>query len=132
MSDLIGRFLSFEDHFGRGLVKFAYYLGLAFLVITHAYWILKDVFTLHLGDAIVTFCHGILAIVLIRVASELALSLFSIDENLQNGMPRDEGFEAGITPTPGSVQADTPQEARSFDDPSDDTSPESSDPTPSA
>lgn len=112
MSELIGRFLSFEDHLGRGLVKFAYYLALFFAVVTNVYFLLKALFGFHLGDAVIVICQAALWIVVLRVGAELALAILSIDDNLQQGRRTGDGFEAGLTPAAATKTTDTPQAAK--------------------
>ncbi|MGV6819602.1 MAG: DUF4282 domain-containing protein [Parvularcula sp.] len=111
MSDLIGRFLSFEEHLGRGLVKFAYYLALFFSIVVNLWWLMTAIFGLRLGDAVIILCQAILAIVVLRVVTELALAILSIDDHLQNGGVVNEGFEAGLTPAPRTAKADAAQPA---------------------
>lgn len=111
MSDLIGRLLSFEEHMGRGLVKFAYYCGLFFLAcwILHnlwAYLVVKE--TRDLGLFLIQPFLLVFFVVLLRVASELAMAILSIDDNLQaSGYGVPEGFEAGLTPLPTSIPPTT-------------------------
>jgi len=111
MSDLIGRFLSFEEHLGRGLVKFAYYLALFFSVVVNLWWLMAAIFQLRLGEAVIILCQAMLAIVVLRVVTELALAILSIDDHLQNGGVVNGGFEAGLTPAPRTAKADAAQPA---------------------
>lgn len=115
MSDLIGRFLSFEDHLGRGLVKFAYYLALFFLVVSTLYHMVRHLFDGDIGDFLLEPFQFVLWLVLFRVAAELALAILSIDDQLQGGIGSMEGFEAGLTPSPSAgpktTVYDTPKSA---------------------
>lgn len=107
MSDLIGRFLSFEEHLGRGLVKFTYYLALFMLVVTFAWLSLKALFGFQLGDLVVYLFQFLFYLVGLRVVTELALAILSIDDSLQQSNGPASGFEAGLTPAEAPVTATT-------------------------
>ena len=98
VSDLIGRFLSFEERLGRGLVKFGYYLAIGFLVIWTVFALFKYLFSWQIGAFFLVPFQFIGLVIALRVTSETLLSILSIDENKPHGAS--DGFEAGITPSP--------------------------------
>lgn len=107
MSDLIGRFLSFEEHLGRGLVKFAYYVALFYLVVVSLYGMIKYLFTMQFGEFLLVPFQFLLQLLLLRVGAELVMAILSIDDNLQGATTSTEGFEAGLTPSDRSASPTT-------------------------
>ena len=112
MSDLIGRFLSFEEHLGRGLVKFVYYLLIAVMVVMTISSMLEAFFGLfseaegdfwsHFGILFREPILLVIAIMLLRVVSEFILAVLSINDNLRQDALSGSanGFETGLTPRP--------------------------------
>lgn len=130
MSDLIGRFLSFEDHLGRGLVKFAYYLALFYLVVVSLYELIKYLFAGQFGDFLLVPFQFLLQLLLLRIGAEVVMAILSIDDHLQGVATSTEGFEAGLTPSdapsttvydaakPAPVEEDAEEETAADDQPS--------------
>lgn len=101
MSDLIGRFLSFEEHLGRGLVKFAYYVALFYLVVIALYDMIGYLFGgFKLGQFLLVPFQFLLSVLVLRIAAEFMMAILSIDDNLQGANADTDGFEAGLTPQP--------------------------------
>ncbi|MEM6649067.1 MAG: DUF4282 domain-containing protein [Pseudomonadota bacterium] len=108
MSDLIGRFLSFEEHLGRGLVKFAYYVALFYLIVISLFEMITFLFGGKFGEFILVPFGFLLQLLLLRVGAELIMAVLSIDDNLQgNGFSAD-GVEAGLTPAPTTPSSSPP------------------------
>ncbi len=101
MTELIGRFLSFEEHLGRGLVKFAYYVALFYLVVLSLYDMVGFLFGgFRLGQFLLVPFKFLISILVLRVVAELVMAILSIDDHLQQGArATDDGFEAGLTPS---------------------------------
>lgn len=124
MSELVGRFLSFEDQMGRGLVRFVYYVLLFLLVVTTLWEIvttagkLGDDFWHNLWDILVIIPLSFLVkLLLLRVGAELVMAVLSIDDHLQGGMPEGDVMSSGLNvaarrgaPVPQPAQPD-PQPA---------------------
>lgn len=108
MSDLVGRFLSFDEHLGRGLVKFAYFVGLFYIVVTHIYLFFGHLFDLSIGALVLIPFKFLLWVLIIRIAAEFVIAVLSIDDHLQGVAASQEGFEAGLTPSKGNVEQPTP------------------------
>jgi hypothetical protein len=100
VSDLIGRFLSFEEHLGRGLVKFAYYVALFYLVVVSLYELVAHLFDGEFGRFLLVPFEFLLALLVLRVVAELVIAVLSIDDNLRGAAGTVDGMEAGLTPRP--------------------------------
>ena len=127
MQELIGRFLSFEEHLGRGLVKFVYYVLLFLLVVTTLYDLVVALATM----VSVRFWAGLwkflvvlplrffVMLLLLRVGAELVLAVLSIDDNLKTDDAEDDTISTGLNPvtapkpapTMKTAPADNPAEA---------------------
>ncbi|GGY46572.1 DUF4282 domain-containing protein [Parvularcula lutaonensis] len=104
MSELIGRFLSFEEHLGRGLVKFVYYVLLFLLMMTTLYDLGVAVgqmfggkFWLGLGKFVVRIpLEFIVSLLLLRVGAELIMAVLSIDDHLRSGIRDGDTMSSGL------------------------------------
>jgi hypothetical protein len=91
MSELVGRFLSFEDHLGRGLVKFVYYVLLFLLVVTTIFELVMAVVSMFSGEFwaglwaffVIVPLSFLVKLLLLRVGAELVIAILSIDDNLR-------------------------------------------------
>ena len=97
MSQIVSRFLSFEETLGAGLVKFAYFVLLAVLAIGTVGAMIGGLVAAFTGDVaggIGTFLLAplrfVVALILLRVATEVVLAILSIDDQLTDGA-RTEG-----------------------------------------
>ena len=108
MSDLIGRFLSFDEHLGRGLVKFAYFVSLFYVVVIHLFMLVAHLIDLDFGRLLLVPFKFLIWVLLIRVAAELVLAVLSIDDHLQDARAMGDGFEAGLTPDPHAAASGAP------------------------
>ena len=98
MGDLVGRFFSFEEHLGRGLVRFTYFLALFYLVVLSIFAMVVALIKLNFGAFLLVPFRFILFVVLLRVGAELVLAILSIEE--RSRVPGgSDGFEAGLTPS---------------------------------
>ncbi|ADM08944.1 heat shock protein HtpX [Parvularcula bermudensis HTCC2503] len=118
MSDLIGRFLSFEDHLGRGLVRVLYYVALFYVVVITLYETANHVFDLDIGLLLLVPFKFILTVLVLRVASEVLIAILSIDDHLKGQAVTGGGFEAGLT-TSDPAQASTRDLTEAADEPDD-------------
>lgn len=121
MSDLVGRFLSFEEHLGKGLVKFVYYVLLFLLVVATLFDLGEAVFRMitvkfwtNMWQFLVIIpLRSFVALLLLRVGAELAIAVLSIDDNLKGEGPGDDVMSTGLnpvtppTPTPTVTQPRT-------------------------
>ncbi|WOI53322.1 DUF4282 domain-containing protein [Parvularcula sp. LCG005] len=100
MNDLIGRFLSFEERMGKGLVKVTYYVALFFLVVVTLFNLIRFLFAGDFGHFFLTPFVFLIRLLMLRLASEVVLAILSIDDNLRHSVAEPDGFESGLTPTP--------------------------------
>jgi hypothetical protein len=108
MSELVGRFLSFEEHMGRSLVKFVYYVLLFLLVVSTLFEMVAaliamfdDRFWPNLGQFLVLIpLRFFVSLLLLRVGAELVIAVLSIDDNLQNGHNVGDTMSSGLNPAP--------------------------------
>lgn len=106
MSELVGRFLSFEEHLGRDLVKFVYYVLLFLLVVTTIYDLgvaVGQMFGGKFWPAAGRFLVRIpleffVSLLLLRVGAELVMAVLSIDDNLRSGMTEGDTMSSGLNP----------------------------------
>lgn len=98
MSDLVGRFLGFEEPLGRALVKGGYYLGLLYLVISTLYAVVRHIWTGKWGNLLWEPLEFVVALIALRLGAELMLAVFSIEQHLRADRADNDGFEAGLTP----------------------------------
>jgi len=115
MTELVGRFLSFEDHMGRGLVRLLYYVLLFLLVVTTAWELLvtfsnlSDKFWTNLWRLLViepfTF---VVKVLFLRLAAELVMAILSIDDSLQTGAPSGDIMSSGLNVGGGPSPAPEP------------------------
>jgi hypothetical protein len=106
MSELVGRFLSFEEDLGRDLVKFVYYVLLFLLVVTTLYDLVVaviDMFTArfwhNLGRFLVVIpLRFFITLLLLRVGAELVIAILSIDDNLREREPHGDVMSSGLNP----------------------------------
>ena len=106
MSDLIGRFLNFEEHLGRGLVKFVYYVLLFLLVVTTLYDLavaLFGMFTVKFWPNLWQFLvfqplKFFVALLLLRVGAELIIAVLSIDDSIRGEEASDDTMSSGLNP----------------------------------
>ncbi|WP_370336229.1 DUF4282 domain-containing protein [Parvularcula marina] len=110
MSDLIGRFLSFDEHLGRGLVKFAYFVSLFYIVVIHLFHLVGHLIHLDIGEFLLVPFKFLLWVLVLRILAEFLMAVLSIDDHLQTAGGMQDGFEAGLTPEPGA-QPDSPKSA---------------------
>lgn len=98
MSDLIGRFLSFDELLGRGLVKFAYFITLFYLVVAHLFYLVTHLFALEIGEMLLVPFQFLFWVLAVRLIAEMLMAILSIDDRLQGVTVSNDGFEAGLTP----------------------------------
>ena len=106
MSELIGRFLSFEEHMGRGLVKFVYYVLLFLLVVTTLYDLaiaLYGMFAVKFWPNLWQFLvfqplKFFVMLLLLRVGAELIIAVLSIDDNIRGEEMSDDTMSTGLNP----------------------------------
>lgn len=106
MSELVGRFLSFEESLGKDLVKFVYYVLLFLLVVTTLYDLVTSfvaIFTVkilpNLGQVFVVIpLRFFVTLLLLRVASEVVIAVLSIDDNLRAAGPDGDTMSSGLNP----------------------------------
>lgn len=104
MSELVGRFLSFEEHMGRELVKFAYYVLLFLLVVTSLYEMVMALFGMFAHKfwpnlwqfLVVVPLTFVVSLLLLRVGAELVIAVLSIDDNLQAGDQTGDVMSTGL------------------------------------
>jgi hypothetical protein len=99
MSNAIGRFLSFEETLGKGLVKFAYYVLLAALAVMTLGLMIGAIGTMIDGDVleglglfILAPIRFAIAVIVLRVLAELVLAVLSIDDSLAPEGRNDAGM----------------------------------------
>ncbi|MCQ8183830.1 DUF4282 domain-containing protein [Parvularcula maris] len=105
MSELVGRFLSFEDHLGRGLVKFVYYVLLFLLVITTLFELVTALIGMFNGEfwaslwafLVLVPLNFFVRLLLLRVGAELVIAILSIDDNLRGESSADT-ISTGLNP----------------------------------
>ena len=91
MNDLIGRFLTFEETLGRGLVKFAYFVVLALLFFVMVASVIGGIVQMFddFGEGLWQVVRApfafLLWVILLRVGTEVVLAILSIDDNLTEG-----------------------------------------------
>lgn len=98
MSDLIGRFLSFEEQLGRGLVKFAYYVALFYWTVISVFALIGHLISLDIGPFLLVPFWFLAGVLVLRVIAEFLIAVLSIDDTLRGATQPAEGFEAGLTP----------------------------------
>lgn len=106
MSDLIGRFLSFEERMGRDLVRFAYYVGLFYLVVLSLFGLIGHLFAMEIGQFLLVPFKFLLWLLVLRVVAEVAMAILSMEEQMNPAGASGDGFEAGLTPPPGAGSPD--------------------------
>ena len=113
MNTLASRFLSFEEALGAGLVKFAYFLLLAVLVVLTVVAMIGGIvmmftvgFWAGLGAFLLAPVRFIVALILLRVATEVVLAILSIDDHLTDGA-RNQGALPNAAPAPAPVSVPT-------------------------
>jgi hypothetical protein len=105
MSELVGRFLSFEDHLGRGLVKFVYYVLLFLLVVTTLFELVTALIAMFSGAfwpslwafLVLVPLNFFVRLLLLRVGAELVIAILSIDDNLR-GESSPDTMSTGLNP----------------------------------
>lgn len=103
MSDVIGRFLSFDEQLGRGLVKFAYFLSLFYLVVIHVVELFRHLIHLEIGPFLLVPFKFLLFVLALRIAAEFLIAVLSINDRLQEeAMVAEAGSSSGLTPEPGT------------------------------
>lgn len=107
MNTIASRFLSFEEPLGAGLVKFAYFVIAAVLLILMVIAMIAGIvamfevgFFAGLGRFLLAPLQFVLALILLRVATEVVLAILSIDDNLTDGARTE-----GAMPIPSPKQA---------------------------
>lgn len=91
MKTVIGRFLTFEETLGKGLVKFAYFVLLAFLVaatvvaMIGGVVLMFDDFLEGLWRFVVAPFQLVIAVILLRIGAEVVNAILSIDDQLTDG-----------------------------------------------
>ena len=136
MTELIGRFLSFEEHMGRGLIMFGYYLLLFLLVVTTLYDLVVTFggffgphFIGNLGKFLILIpVRFVVMLVGLRVATEFVLAVMGIDESLKREPLDYDVLSSGINPVrqPQSQMASAaPAEAASDDADEEESAPSS-------
>jgi hypothetical protein len=96
MKDVIGRFLTFQETLGAGLVKFAYYVLLTLFVIATLVAMIGGIILMFddlgagLWQLVAAPFQLVIAAILLRIATELVLAVLSIDDQLTDGA-RTEG-----------------------------------------
>ena len=109
MNTIASRFLSFEEPLGAGLVKFAYFVIAAVLLLLMVIAMIAGIVTMFevgfltgLGRFLLAPLQFVLALILLRVATEVVLAILSIDDQLTDG-----------TRTEGAMPIPSPKEAMS-------------------
>jgi len=120
MSELVGRFLSFEEDLGDGLVKFVYYVLLFLLIVTSLYdWVMAffHIFAGKPWSSLGLFLVGVplrfmLGLLLLRVGAEVILAILSIDDSLKKSEPDGDTMSSGLNlgTVPASASTKTPAE----------------------
>ena len=126
MKTLASRFLSFEETLGAGLVKFAYFVLLGVLLILTVIGMIGGIvmmfttgFWAGLGVFLITPVRFLIALILLRVATEVVLAILSIDDHLTDGartdgaLPRLGGGSGGTVTDRGGPAPFTQTEATS-------------------
>lgn len=92
MKTLASRFLSFEETLGAGLVKFAYFVLLFVLVVLTVIAMIAGIVSMvdgSFGAGLAQFLLAplqlVLALILLRVGTEVVLAILSIDDHLTDG-----------------------------------------------
>ena len=106
MTELVGRFLSFEDRMGHGLVTFGYYLLLFLLVVTTLYDMILAFagffgsgFFRSLGKFFVLIpVQFIVMLIGLRVATEFVLAVLGIEEGLKSEPLDTDVLSSGLNP----------------------------------
>lgn len=106
MTELIGRFLGFEEKMGRGLVTFGYYLLLFLLVVTTLYDLLVAFagffgagFFGNLGKFLVLIpVRFIVMLIGLRIGTEFVLAVLNIDDSLKNDPLDTDILSSGLNP----------------------------------
>jgi hypothetical protein len=106
MSELVGRFLSFEEHLGRGLVKFVYYVLLFLLVVSTVFGLVTAVIGMFSGPfwpnlwsfLVMVPLTFLVSLLLLRVGAELVLAILSIDDNLRLEGSDTDSMSTGLNP----------------------------------
>ena len=118
MKTLASRFLSFEETLGAGLVKFAYFVLLALLIVLTVAAVIGGVvmmftvgFWAGLGAVLIAPVRFVVALILLRVATEVVLAVLSIDDHLTDGA-RAEGALPPLRPAPTPAPAPARTEAQ--------------------
>lgn len=120
MSELIGRFLSFEEHLGRGLVKFVYYVLLFLLVVTTLYELGSAVGGMFGGKFLPNLWQFLIVqpfrffvmLLLLRVGAELFIAVLSIDDNLRGEATPEDTMSTGLNPVAPPNPAPTMKKAK--------------------
>ena len=129
MSELVGRFLSFEERLGRGLVRLSYYVLLFLLVMTSLWDITTSVgqfgdeFWHNLWRVLVTIPFTFFVkLLLLRLGAEVIMAVLSISESLQTAGPEGDVMSSGLNvadePAPSTMRA-PPHGAAGVDDAAD-------------
>ncbi len=133
MTELVGRFLSFEDKMGRGLVTFGYYFLLFLLVVTTLYDMVLAFagffgsgFFRNLGKFFILIpVQFIVMLIGLRVATEFVLAVLGIEEGLKREPLDTDVLSSGLNPVrQASQMASAPPAERSAPDPAEDEAPE--------
>ena len=104
MQELVGRFFSFEEHLGRGLVRLLFYV-LVFLLIVTTAWELVVTLS-HLTKMFWTNLWRLLVIVpftflvkllMLRLGAEVILAVLSIDDSLRSGSSDGDVMSSGLS-----------------------------------
>ena len=129
MTELVGRFLSFEDRMGRGLVTFGYYLLLFLLVVTTLYDMILAFagffgsgFFRNLGKFFILIpVQFIVMLIGLRVATEFVLAVLGIEEGLKREPLDTDVLSSGINPVrQPSQMAGAPTAEREAPEPAED------------
>lgn len=123
MQELVGRFLSFEEHLGRGLVRLLFY-GLLFLLVVTTAWELLVIFSNlsqkfwpNLWRLLITEPFTFLVkLLMLRLGAEVILAVLSIDDSLRSNGADGDGdvMSSGLSfgsdvpmppPSPGKPDA---------------------------
>ncbi|MEO1042700.1 MAG: DUF4282 domain-containing protein [Pseudomonadota bacterium] len=126
MTELIGRFLGFEEKMGRGLVTFGYYLLLFLLVVTTLYDLLVAFagffgagFFGNLGKFLVLIpVRFVVMLIGLRVATEFVLAVLNVEDSLKADPLDADMLSSGLNPVRRPVSpAQTPEpEAPAIDE----------------
>ncbi|MEO1659011.1 MAG: DUF4282 domain-containing protein [Pseudomonadota bacterium] len=106
MTELVGRFLSFEETMGRGLVTFGYYLLLFLLIVTTLYDLIVAFagffgagFLGNMGKFFVLIpVQFIVMLIGLRVATEFVLAVLGINDSLKSEPIDGDVFSSGLNP----------------------------------